>query len=66
MLKLSHDGSIVNDDIFAEQPLSIKYDLTHMHGDHITSDIVFVIIEIDWDETSLFGLKCRGVNPWHF
>ena len=35
-------------------------------GDHITPDIIFVIIEIDWDKTSLFDLKRRGVNQRHF
>ena len=39
---------------------------TYIHGDHITPDLVFVMIEIDWDKTSLFDLKCRGVNPRHF
>jgi len=33
--------------------------LTHIHGDHITSDLVFVMIEIDWDKTSLSDLKGR-------
>jgi len=59
MLKLTH----VNSDIFIEQPWFTQYDLTHIHGDHITPDIVFVMIEIDLDKASLFNLKCRGVNP---
>jgi len=63
MLKLTHVGSTVNDDIFIEQPWSIQYDLTHIYGDHITPDIVFIVVEIDWDRILLFDLKCRGVNP---
>ena len=66
MLKLTHVGSTVNDEIFVEQPWFIQYDLTHIHGDHIIPDLVFVMIEIDWDNTSLFDLKCCGVNPGYF
>jgi len=47
MLKLTHVGSTVNDDIFVKQPWSIKYNLTHVHGDHITPNLIFVMIEID-------------------
>jgi len=32
----------------------------------ITSDLIFVMIEIDWDKTLLFDLKCHGFNPGHF
>jgi len=31
--------------------------LTNIYGDHITSYIIFVMIEIDWDKTSLCDLK---------
>ena len=65
MFKLTHVRSIVNGDIFVEQPWSTYYDLTHIHGDHITPDIVLVKIEIDWDKAPLFDIKCR-VNPRHF
>ena len=66
MLKLIHVRSTVNGNIFFEQPWSTQYDLTHIHGDHITLDIILVKIEIDWDKTSLFDLKWHGVNPRHF
>jgi len=36
--------------------------LTQVHGDHVTPNLVFVMIETDWDKTSSFDLKCRGVN----
>jgi len=38
-------------------------DLTHIHGEQITPDIVFIMIKIYWDKTLLFDLKFRGVNP---
>ena len=60
MLKLTHVGSTVNDDIFVELSWSTEYDLTLIHGDHITPNLVFVMIEIDWDKTSLLDLKCCG------
>jgi len=59
MLELTHVGSIINGDIFVKQSWSIWYDLIHIHGDHITPYLVFVMIEIEWDKTSLFDLKCR-------
>ena len=34
--------------------------LTPVHGDQITLDIIRIMIEIDWDKTLLFDLKCRG------
>jgi len=49
MLKLTHVGSTVNGDIFLKQSWSTYYNLTHIHGDHITLNLVFIMIETDWD-----------------
>ena len=62
MLKLTHIEFTINGDIFVDQPWFTLYDLTYIHGDHITQDPFFIIIEIDWDKTSLFDFKYRGVN----
>jgi len=62
MLKLTHVGSTVNVDIFVEQSWSTWHNLTNVHGDQVTPNLAFVMIEIDRDKTS-FDLKCRGVNP---
>ena len=51
---MGHVELTINGDIFIEQPWSTKYNLTHINGDHIMPDLVFEIIEIDWDKTSLF------------
>ena len=62
MFKLTHVGLTVNGDIFIEQPWSTLYNLTHIHGDHITPNFDFVMIKVAWDKTLLFDLKCRRVN----
>ena len=66
VLKFTHVGLTVNGDIFIKQPQSTQYNLTHIHGDHITPNLVLTMIEIDWNKTSLFDLKYCEINPRHF
>jgi len=54
---------------FCRTVMVYQYNLTNIFGDHITSYIIFVMIEIDWDKTSLCDLKWREsihdtLNGW--